>query len=311
MSLTFHPFASIDDLRAMQAAVTRSWLTPRRPLVSCTPGDLAWWFARGEQGVDWASRIRVWTDGANTVGWGWLSKPAELEWFVAADVDEAAERRLRLEILDWARARVADDAPSAGDAPPALGVWAADGWPEQDILAGLGFAPSSSGLTQFFQSLDRELPEPSVPDGYIVRSVAGPAEIPARVEVHRAAFAPSKLTVEMYELLVRLAPYRYDLDAVAEAPDGTFAAFTMAWLDAEASLGYFEPVGTHPDHQRRGLGKAVNTYALRRLRDEGAREAMVYSALGNVGSDALYRSVGFRPIAIHRRYTAPALQSAR
>jgi len=164
---------------------------------------------------------------------------------------------------------------------------------------------------QFFQSLDRELPEPAVPDGYIVRSVTGPAEIPARVEVHRAAFAPSKLTVEMYGLLVRLAPYRYDLDAVVEAPDGTFAAFTMAWLDAEASLGYFEPVGTHPDHQRRGLGKAVNTYALRRLRDEGAREAMVYSALGNVGSDALYRSVGFRPIAVHRRYTAPALQSAR
>ena len=114
MALTSHTFASIDDLRAMQAAVTRSWLTPRRPLVSCTPGDLAWWFARGEPGVDWGERIRVWTDGAVTVGWGWLSKPAELEWFVAADVDEADERRLRIEILDWARARVADDAPIRG-----------------------------------------------------------------------------------------------------------------------------------------------------------------------------------------------------
>ena len=53
MALTSHPFASIDDLCAMQAAVTRSWLSPRRPLVSYTPGDLAWWFARGEPGVDW------------------------------------------------------------------------------------------------------------------------------------------------------------------------------------------------------------------------------------------------------------------
>ncbi len=295
----------------MQAAITRSWLSPRRPLVSYTPGDLAWWFARGEPDVDWAKRIRVWTDGGVTVAWGWLSKQAELDWFVAADVDEADERRLGIEILDWARTRVADDAPSEGDAPPTLEVWAADGWPEQDIVAGLGFAPTGSGLTQFFQSLDRELPEPMVPDGYVVRSVAGPAEIPARVEVHRAAFAPSKLTVEMYELLVRLAPYRYDLDAVVEAPDGTFAAFTMAWLDPEASLGYFEPVGTHPDHQRRGLGKAVNTYALHRLQDEGAREAVVYSTVGNDRSDALYRSVGFRPIAVHRRYAAPALQSAR
>jgi len=311
MALTSHPFASIDDLRAMQAAVTRSWRSPRRPLVSYTPGDLAWWYARGEPDVDWAKRIRVWTDGTVTVGWGWLSRTAELAWFVAPDIDQADERKLRIEILDWAQTRVADDAPPEADAPPALEVWVADGWPDQDIVAGLGFAPTASGLTQFFQSLDRELPEPTVPDGYVVRSVAGPAEIPARVEVHRAAFAPSKLTVEMYELLVRLAPYRYDLDAVVEAPDGTLAAFTMAWLDPEVSLGYFEPVGTHPDHQRRGLGKAVNTFALRRLRDEGAREAVVFSTVGNDASDALYRSVGFRPIAVHRRYVAPALQSAR
>jgi ribosomal protein S18 acetylase RimI-like enzyme len=310
VALTSHPFASIDDLRAMQAAVTQSWLSPRRPLVSCTTGDLTWWFARGEPGVDWSERIRIWTVGARTVGWGWLSPPAELEWFVAGDVEEADERRIRIEILDWARASAAGNAPSDGE-PSALEVWAADGWLEQGLIAGLGFTPTGFALTQYFQSLERELPGPAVPDGYVVRSLAGPAEIPARVDVHRAAFAPSKLTVAMYELLVRLPPYRYDLDAVVEAPDGTLAAFTLAWLDAEASLGYFEPVGTHPDHQRRGLGKAVSSYALRRLRDEGAREAMVYSSTANDGSEALYRSVGFRPIAVHRRYAAPALQSAR
>ena len=310
MAPASHPFASIDDLRAMQAAVTRSWLSPRRPLVSCTIGDLAWWFARGEPGVDWSRLIRIWTDGARTVGWGWLSGQAELEWFVATDVEEADERRIRVEILDWAGAQVAGNSLEAGE-PAALEVWAADGWLEQALIAELGFTPTAFALTQFFQPLDRELPDPTIPDGYVVRSVAGPAEIPARVDVHRAAFAPSKLTIAMYELLVRLLPYRYDLDAVVEAPDGRFAAFTLAWLDAEASLGYFEPVGTHPDHQRRGLGRAVNAYALRRLRDEGAREAMVYSSTANPGSEALYRSVGFRPIAVHRRYVAPALQSAR
>jgi ribosomal protein S18 acetylase RimI-like enzyme len=140
--------------------------------------------------------------------------------------------------------------------------------------------------------------------------MAGPDEIPARVEVHRSAFAPSKLTVEKYDILVGLPGYRYDLDCVAVAPDGSFAAFTMCWLDPEAAVGYFEPVGTHQDHRRLGLGKAVNTFGLRRLREEGAREALVYGEVANPASQALYRSVGFREIAVHRRYVAPAPAAA-
>ena len=96
-----------------------------------------------------------------------------------------------------------------------------------------------------------------------------------------------------------------DLDAVVEAPDGTFAAFTMCWLDRAAQLGYFEPVGTHPDHQRRGLGKAVNTHGLRLLQAAGARDAMVYSDSATAASNALYQSVGFREIARHRAYARP------
>ena len=307
MALRSRAFASIDDLRAMQAAVTAAWLSPRRPLVSCTIGDLAWWFASGGPDADWPGRIRIWTDGGSTVGWGWLTPPSGLEWFVAAGVADADERRIRTEILAWASGRVAAGAsPSDGGSMPPLKVWAADDWLEADVVAGLGFAPTGTALTQYFQSLDRTLPGPSAPDGYTLRGLAGPNEIPARVEVHRAAFAPSKMTVEKYAILVGLEPYRYDLDVVAEAPDGLLAAFAMGWLDQPAELGYFEPVGTHPGHQRMGLGRAVNLFGLHRLRDAGAREAMVYSLVSNDGSEALYRSVGFRPIGLHRRYTMPA-----
>ena len=114
------------------------------------------------------------------------------------------------------------------------------------------------------------------------------------------------MSVEKYEILVGLPGYRYDLDAVAVAPDGSFAAMTMCWLDRVAELGYFEPVGTHQDHRRLGLAAAVTTFGLRRLRDEGAREAMVFADAPNAASNALYQSVGFRPIAMHRKYTAGA-----
>jgi ribosomal protein S18 acetylase RimI-like enzyme len=304
MHLESHPYASIHDLREMQAAMTVAWLSLQRPLVPQTIGDLAWWFASAGPGIDWSKRICVWTDGSRVVGWGWFKPPVDLDWWVDAALDEGDQRKVRLEILAWAGGRVAATTQD-GAAPRGLEVWGADGWPETALLEELGYAPTGTQLTQFFQSLDRRVPEPTLPDGYTVRSVAGPEEIPARVEVHRSAFAPSRMTVEKYEILVGLEPYSFDLDAVVEAPDGSFAAFTMCWLDREARLGYFEPVGTHADHQRRGLGKAVNTYGLRMLQAAGARDAMVYSDPANAASDALYRSVGFRPIALHRGYARP------
>jgi len=69
----------------------------------------------------------------------------------------------------------------------------------------------------------------------------------------------------------------------------------LAWLDAENRAGEFEPVGTHPDFRRLGLGSAVCRFALRRLEDEGATRAMVYGLVdpSNPGAKALYESIGF------------------
>ena len=310
MRLESRPYASLDDLRAIQAAMTAAWLSPQRPLVAQTIGDLAWWFGSGGPDVDWSERIRIWTDGSRIVGWGWFKPPADFDWYVTPSPGEADERDVRLKILAWADERVTTFAASRDEADagpaPSPEIWGADGWPETELMADLGFVQSGHALTQYFQSLDHELPEPVLPDGYKLRTVAGPAEIPARVEVHRSAFAPSKMTIEKYSIVVGLEPYTYDLDAVVEAPDGSFAAFTMCWLDREARLGYFEPVGVHADHQRRGLGKAVNTFGLRLLQAAGARDAMVYSETSNAASEALYQSVGFRPIAMHRSYTRPS-----
>jgi len=310
MALTSRPYASVDDLREIQASITAAWASPRRPLIAQTIGDVAWWLAQGGPDADWPARIRIWNQGARTVGWGWMSLPNGLDWFVAPGVDEADERRVREEILGWATER-AVALSNSPENPRPLEVWAADGWSEAEFLTRLGYTVTDDGLTQYVRSLERDLPEPTVAPGYSVRNLTGPDDIPARVEVHRSAFAPSKMTVEKYEILVSLPGYRYDLDAVAVAPDGSFAAFTMCWLDPAAELGYFEPVGTHQMHRRLGLAKAVNAFGLRRLREEGAREAMVYADLGNEASNGLYQSVGFRQIAVHRKYAAPALQSSR
>ncbi len=291
--------------------LSAAWAGPTRPLVSATPGDLEWWTAQGGPDPDWPGRIRIWEIGGHAVGWCWFKPPVEADWFVAPDLAIHDATHVRDEMLAWHRLqalRGARDRPLAGTddgEPPALELWAADGWPDAAFLADRSWTPGGVMLTQYHQALDVELDPPRVPDGYRIRTLTGPDDIPARVEVHRAAFAPSKLTIEKYETLVRQDHYRFDRDLVIEAPDGSFAAFAMCWVDPVGSIGEFEPVGVHPDHQRRGLGKVVMRDGLRLMRAAGVGDAIVFSLRSNAASEALYRSAGFRELAVHRRYTKP------
>jgi ribosomal protein S18 acetylase RimI-like enzyme len=126
-------------------------------------------------------------------------------------------------------------------------------------------------------------------------------DIARRVEVHREAFAPSRVVVESYRNVTKALPYRAAFDQVVETPDGTYAAFALGWLDADNGVGELEPVGTHPAHRRRGLAAAVALAALHALRDAGAKTGLVYS---NGGSEAarVYERIGFKSVARHVRF---------
>lgn len=110
-------------------------------------------------------------------------------------------------------------------------------------------------------------------------------------------WAPSRVTEESYRRVMSAWPYRRELDCVLEAPDGSFAAYVLCWYDEANRVGEFEPVGTHPDHRRRGFGAAVCRYALQRLEEEGAEHAIVYAGgrEQDAPARALYESLGFRP----------------
>jgi GNAT superfamily N-acetyltransferase len=75
----------------------------------------------------------------------------------------------------------------------------------------------------------------------------------------------------------RVPLYRRDLNIVAVAPDGELAAICTVWFDDVTRTAVLEPVGTHPEHQKRGLGKAVMSDGLRRAERLGATLATVSS----------------------------------
>ncbi|MBK8417547.1 GNAT family N-acetyltransferase [Candidatus Villigracilis saccharophilus] len=82
----------------------------------------------------------------------------------------------------------------------------------------------------------------------------------------------------------------YRLDIVAVAEDGELTAFCTVWFDDVTLTTVFEFVGTHPNHQNRGLGKAVMSEGLRRAGRLGATLATVSSY--STGARALYNSMG-------------------
>jgi GNAT superfamily N-acetyltransferase len=146
------------------------------------------------------------------------------------------------------------------------------------------------------QDLDRGIPEPAVPEGFIVRELGDVDELPSRSWCSWKAFHPDEPD-EKYEGWlwygnIRAAPlYNKELDIVAIDPDGEVASFTTAWYDAVTNTAHFEPVGTHPDHQRKGLGLACITEGLRRLKRLGCRRAFLEGF--SIPAKGLYNKAGF------------------
>ena len=85
--------------------------------------------------------------------------------------------------------------------------------------------------------------------------------------------------------------FRPELEIMTINRNGVLTSFCVVWYDEKTGTGVFEPVGTHPDYQRLGLGKAMLIEGLRRLKDIGASCAYVES----FGDDrkAFYNSAGF------------------
>lgn len=263
----------VDDLQELLALSQELWRDDPRE-VTCNYGQIAWWTANIPHGE---SETRLWHDGGRLVGWGWVTKGTELEFQV-----RPTHRELLDEILDWG-------------APDELLVPSH----HADAIArierhGLVHIPSAPWMRLNQRSLD-DLPEPELPQGYTLRTVQE-SDFASRAAAHRSAFQPSRFRDDVYAFVRKTPAYRADLDCVAIAPDGSVAAYALAWLDEVNCVGEFEPVGTHAGHQRRGLGRAVNLYALHRLREEGATSALV-ACRGDAAYPVpckLYEAVGFR-----------------
>jgi ribosomal protein S18 acetylase RimI-like enzyme len=275
------PYERDSDLRLMQRLASECYphLGARTAI---HVGDLTWWMYQRVRPLG-ETPIQLWLEDGECVAFAssWLSKDA-IDWVIHPERAELVD-----DVLAWAAPA---DLFTTEDDSHGIARIEATGYSRVDANAG----------NHMHRELDA-LPDVRVADGYTVRPVRGPDDLHARVDVHRIVWAPSRVTYESYARLMREWPYRPDLDYVVEAPDGTFAAFCLSWFDPDNRVGLFEPVGTHPDHRRRGLGAAVCTAALHGLKAAGATAAFVGSEPAS-GAQALYESIGFQTVTRFVRY---------
>jgi mycothiol synthase len=135
---------------------------------------------------------------------------------------------------------------------------------------------------------------PVLPAGYRFRAARGIEDAAALAAVHAGSFNvewPTKL----YRKLMESPGYDPERELVVQAPDGTFAAFAIVWYDQVNRIGYFEPVGTHKDHRRLGLGRAIVLYGMQQMAAVGMEFATVANFSSNEAARELYKACGFEP----------------
>ncbi len=202
---------------------------------------------------------------------------------------------LEEQALDVAEEHLTADQP---DGKRQLYIWSPEhNTLRQNLLFKRGYRKDNWPEHQWRRSLDRPIPDVPVAPGYTIRSLGDGLELLERCYASGLGFhkgdikiaVDNRRDVTWYRNIQTAPLYRRDLDIVAVAPDGAIAAFCTIWFDDVARVAYFEPVATVPDHQRRGLGKAVMTEGLRRLKRMGC----ILAGVGGFSeaANALYGSV--------------------
>ena len=170
----------------------------------------------------------------------------------------------------------------------------------EEVLKNRGY--SNKGLYAHNRWLpdNYEVPEIKLPDGYTIRHVDIEKDIELYRDVQSSVFPHCmSMTLELAKKYVSAKFYHPERDVVVVAPDRTYAAFTTGRMDPISKLAELEPVGVHPDHRQKGLGKAIVYEAIKRLQQHGAKAIVILGAASSEAATKLYDSVGFERRDVH------------
>ncbi|MBD2579126.1 GNAT family N-acetyltransferase [Oscillatoria sp. FACHB-1406] len=217
---------------------------------------------------------------------------------------ECGKRELEREILAWAEAQLQQRYP---DCPGAITLRVnalSDRAQRLALFAECGFAPERY-FFRMRRSLSEPIPEPQFPAGFALIPANPETDAIAWLELYNQSFIDHwnhhDMTLEQLQYYLNEPSYNRDLDLIAAAPDGTFAAFCYCKIKAEANErngrkeGWICTLGTRRGFRKQGLGRAMLLSGLQCLQAAGAETAVLGVDADNPnGALKLYESVGFQ-----------------
>lgn len=258
-----------------------------------------------------AEDVRLWenSDG-QLVGYGliWIEPyQAGIDGFLNFRVHPTVRNQgLEEKIIYWAEKRLRE---AAKDCSEDVKLYSGDRYDRGDvitILQNLGFV----AVRYFFRmrrSLTEPIDEPQFPEGFKLRTVEPEKDATLWVEMFNQTFIDHwnhhDVTIEEYQHEIQDPDYCSELDLIAIAPDGTFAAFCESHIYSEDNKrngrneGWIIGLGTRRGFRQQGLGRAMLLSGMQCLKAKGMDTAiLIVDAENPSGALGLYESVGFEKV---------------
>lgn len=262
------------------------------------PGDLNWWLFNWLDGQNPWHHIYLWDAPDNPerlLGWGLLFPWGAFDVFV---LPELCDSTWATDVNIWMEEKSAEMARKQGHTHLLRMNVAETDKHLREHLRGRDFQHIPEDMLAMRLSLEHDLPQPILPDGYMLRPIEETNAF-SRATAQHAAFhsvKPLQDYFQIYRNFMTSPGYPKGCDFAIIAPDGRAAAFCIVWSDPVNGIGQIEPVGTHPDFQRKGLGRAVMLAGMRHLQSLGMRSVRICVLTDNPAAVKLYESVGFRTV---------------
>ena len=277
------------DLPDLLAVVSRGRAT-KDPHAFEHPGGLQWL-------LRWLGHrpfvVRQWRDGAALGG----AIVDDGGYVMLVSADPSLERYL------WLLDRTEEGIRARGGPTIEISVFDGDA-ALLEAIGARGYAPSGTHGDELVNDrLDRSI-RPRLPDGFTMRWLE-PELDDAYVALHRAAWSdntPSTYSRVLHDAVTAMPDFDRRMVPIAAAPDGTLAAYCISWLDPRTKTVEIEPLGTHPEYRKVGIGRAIVDEVIRRAAERGATSVLVWGAHSNAVAKHLYESAGCRSRRVLREY---------
>lgn len=257
--------------------------------------------------LDLSRDVRVWQDDNHLIGFAavWVLPPGDNHsGFLWCNVHPKARgSNLETQLLAWSEQRMREVAHERGVCVNLRASARATHHYRVSLLEQHGFT-----IDRYFYRMTRPLTEPipeaQFPVGFSVRHVNRDRDAEAWVAMFNESFVDHwnhhPVTIEQFMHETAEPDYNPELDRIAIAADGTFAAFCAGQIykadnrRSGRNEGWINVLGTRRGFRRLGLGRAMLLSGLQQLKAIGVETALLGVDSENPsGALRLYESVGF------------------